>query len=323
MKNNTLTYFLTNTLFLGGGLSLIFKYANHDAYIAVILGTLLGVIILYIIHKFVINKKLSIPIIILYYIYLLSIVFIILITLSTFISSYYLTKTPSVISCIPLIILAIYSSKNITKISYVAIPLFVISISIIIFKSAILIADIKLSNIYPILSSNIYDLFKATFIYAIFSTTPSILLLNEKVEFNKSLKYYLLSSILILITTFILITTLGSLINTLSYPEYSILRRVKLLNSIENIEGILAITWIFDIFITLSICSNKIKELSNTNSYLLPFILITLIMVIINLTINSNYHNLIVIYNYHAIVLSLISFVLITFISWFGIKSND
>ena len=323
MKNNILTYFLTNTLFLGGGLSLIFKYANHDAYISIILGTLLGVIILYIIHKFVINKKLSIPIKILYYIYLLSIVFIVLITLSTFISSYYLTKTPSIISCIPLIILAIYSSKNITKISYVAIPLFVISISIIIFKSAILITDIKLSNIYPILSSNIYDLFKATFIYAIFSTTPSILLLNEKVEFKKSLKYYLISSILILITTFILITTLGSLVNTLSYPEYSILRRVKLLNSIENIEGILAITWIFDIFITLSICSNKIKELSNTNSNLLPFILITLIMFVINLTINSNYHNLIVIYNYHAIVLSLISFVLITFISWFGIKSND
>jgi len=317
MKNNILTYFLTNTLFLGGGLSLIFKYANHDAYISIILGTLLGVIILYIIHKFVINKKLSIPIKILYYIYLLSIVFIVLITLSTFISSYYLTKTPSIISCIPLIILAIYSSKNITKISYVAIPLFVISISIIIFKSAILITDIKLSNIYPILSSNIYDLFKATFIYAIFSTTPSILLLNEKVEFKKSLKYYLISSILILITTFILITTLGSLVKTLSYPEYSILRRVKLLNSIENIEGILAITWIFDIFITLSICSNKIKELSNTNSNILPFILITLIMIIIYFTINTNYHNLIIIYNYHAIVLPLISIVLITFISWF------
>ena len=317
MKNNILTYFLTNTLFLGGGLSLIFKYANHDAYISIILGTLLGVIILYIIHKFVINKKLSIPIKILYYIYLLSIVFIVLITLSTFISSYYLTKTPSIISCIPLIILAIYSSKNITKISYVAIPLFVISISIIIFKSAILITDIKLNNIYPILSSNIYDLFKATFIYAIFSTTPSILLLNEKVEFKKSLKYYLISSILILITTFILITTLGSLVKTLSYPEYSILRRVKLLNSIENIEGILAITWIFDIFITLSICSNKIKELSNTNSNILPFILITLIMIIIYFTINTNYHNLIIIYNYHAIVLPLISIVLITFISWF------
>lgn len=317
MKNNILTYFLTNTLFLGGGLSLIFKYANHDAYISIILGTLLGVIFLYIIHKFVINKKLSIPIKILYYIYLLSIVFIVLITLSTFISSYYLTKTPSIISCIPLIILAIYSSKNITKISYVAIPLFVISISIIIFKSAILITDIKLSNIYPILSSNIYDLFKATFIYAIFSTTPSILLLNEKVEFKKSLKYYLISSILILITTFILITTLGSLVKTLSYPEYSILRRVKLLNSIENIEGILAITWIFDIFITLSICSNKIKELSNTNSNLLPFILITLIMIIIYFTINTNFHNLIIIYNYHAIILPLISIVLIIFISWF------
>ena len=323
MKNNIITYFLTNTLFLGGGLSIIFSYAKNDSYISIILGTLLGVIILYLIHKYVLNKKLTSTLKIFYFIYLLIITTILLTIISTFISSYYLPKTNTLISCLPLIFLAIYSSKNLTKVSYVAIPLFFISVSLIIFKSTILITDIKIDNIYPILNNSICDIFKAAFIYAILSTIPSLLLINENVSYKDSIKYYLLSSLFILITTFILITSLGNLINTLSYPEYSILRKVRFLKFVENIEAILAITWIFDIFITLSIISYKLKQLFNSNSNLIPLNIIPNIMVIIYLLVNNNYHNLIVIYKYHIIVLLVISSLIIFVISILGQKKSD
>ena len=47
MKNK-LTYFITRSSMFGIGFYLLFKNASKDAWISVLLGTLLGVIILYI-----------------------------------------------------------------------------------------------------------------------------------------------------------------------------------------------------------------------------------------------------------------------------------
>ena len=314
-NNNILTYFLTNTLFLGGGLSVIFKYAKNDSYIAIILGTMLGIGFLYIIHKYIINKQINIFLKVLYFLYIIIISAIILTSISTFISSYYLTKTPALISCIPLIALAIYASKSIVKISYLAIPLFFLSISIILFKSSILAPEIDINYVFPILNTNIYDIFKSTFIYAIISTTPSFLLINEQVAFKESLKYYLISSLLLIMTSFILITSLGGLVNTLSYPEYSVLRKIKVLSFIENIEGILAITWIFDIFITLSIISYKLKKLFSTKNNVVPIIILSILIILINFFVSKNYYNLIIIYNYHILILIITTIILSLFLS--------
>ena len=50
MKTNKgiLGYFLSRSLFLGGGISTLFLYSSKDAYLAIILGTILGIGIIYI-----------------------------------------------------------------------------------------------------------------------------------------------------------------------------------------------------------------------------------------------------------------------------------
>ena len=194
---------------------------------------------------------------------------------------------------------------------------------IFIFKSSVLVVDIDINNIFPILNTNINDIFKATLIYAILSTSPSLLLINEKMTYKQALKNYLISSLFLIITSFILIATLGNLITTLSYPEYSVLRKIRLLKFIENIEGILAITWIFDIFIALSLASYQVKQLFNKKNNYIPFCLLTSIMFFIYLSVNSNYSHLLIIYHYHILVLLIITMLLMTTILIFSNKKTS
>ena len=53
----------------------------------------------------------------------------------------------------------------------------------------------------------------------------------------------------------------GPLARTFSYPEFSILRQINVFNFIQNIESFLAINWLFDIFVALSLAAKKIKDL--------------------------------------------------------------
>ena len=50
IKKGYLLYFLSRSLFLGGGISTLFLYSSKDAYISIILGILLGIGIIYIIN---------------------------------------------------------------------------------------------------------------------------------------------------------------------------------------------------------------------------------------------------------------------------------
>ena len=59
-NSNLLIYFLSRSLFLGGGISTLFLYCSKDAYIAIILGTLLGIGIIYIISRIKISKPFNI-----------------------------------------------------------------------------------------------------------------------------------------------------------------------------------------------------------------------------------------------------------------------
>ena len=59
IKTGNLAYFLSRSLFLGGGISLLFLNANKDAYIAIILGSLLGIGIIYLIS--LVSKRIDQP----------------------------------------------------------------------------------------------------------------------------------------------------------------------------------------------------------------------------------------------------------------------
>jgi len=112
----SLIYFVTGSLFLASGYSLIFKTSHKDAWIAMVLGFILGSIITYFINKYIYIKKencdknkLNIILIIFY----LCIFLINIIILRVFTTSFYLTKTPGLFITIPFVFLVIYNIKKV------------------------------------------------------------------------------------------------------------------------------------------------------------------------------------------------------------------
>ena len=303
MKTNTnlLTYFLSRSLFLGGGISILFLYCKKDAYLSIILGTILGIGIIYLISKisykntnYIANDIITR---IIYIIYLLFLIFILLTILATFLYSYFLPFTPSIVSCLPFIILAsLMNTKSIKKITYVAQILFVISLVLIFLKTTLLANEFDFSNLLPIFSTTPASLFKTSIIFAILSTSPILTMLDENINFKSSIKYYLISMFTIFIVVLSITIVLGEMACIYSYPEYSVLRKISLFNFIENIENFICAGWFFDIFISLSIASLKLKNTINVKKNIIPFIFILIILIIVDKYIANNFYNAMAIY---------------------------
>lgn len=339
MKNNVniINYFLTRSLLLGFGLSIIFKHSHTDTYIAVALGIILGIGILYIFNKIAnkinmplneyLKKKsfINIMIRIIYFIYLAFLIFILLIIISTFIYSYFLPFTPSIISCLPLIFLACFlntkSSKNIT---YVAQVLFVISLVIVILKTFLIATEFDFTNLFPIFSVKTTNIFKSAIFYAILTTSPMLTMLGEKVEFKLSLKYYFISNLTTFIVLLSITLVMGNMIDIYSYPEYSLLRKIRFFNFIENVENFVSITWFFDIFITMSIASLKMKEVLNTKKSLIPFGIVAVMMLGIHRYVTDDFYNSMVIYKnfIYVFIVVILLLVILLFIKNYNQKKR-
>lgn len=324
IKTGNLAYFLSRSLFLGGGISLLFLNANKDAYIAIILGSLLGIGIIYLIS--LVSKKvnqplneylkeksiLNISIRIIFIIYIIFLIFILLIILATFLYSYFLIFTPSIISCLPFVFLATYlNSKSIKNISLIAGVLLVLSLVLVFLKTILLANEFDFSNIMPILTVKPSNLFITALIFSVLSTAPFLTIIDEQTTFKENIKYYLISMLTIFIVVLTITVVLGEMVNIYSYPEYSVLRKISLFNFIENIENFVSAGWFFDIFISLSVCSLKLKNLINVKSSLVAFIISVIILYIINIFIANNFYNSMAIYKVFPIILAVFMAILL------------
>lgn len=324
IKTGNLAYFLSRSLFLGGGISTLFLKASKDAYIAIILGSLLGIGIIYLIS--LVSKKvnkplneylkeksiLNISIRIIFIIYIIFLIFILLIILATFLYSYFLIFTPSIISCLPFVFLATFlNTKSIKNISLIAGVLLVLSLVLVFLKTILLANEIDFSNIMPILTVKPSNLFITALIFSVLSTAPFLTIIDEQTTFKENIKYYLISMLTIFIVVLTITVVLGEMVNIYSYPEYSVLRKISLFNFIENIENFVSAGWFFDIFISLSVCSLKLKNLINVKSSLVAFIISVIILYIINIFIANNFYNSMAIYKVFPIILAVFMVILL------------
>ena len=318
IKKGNLAYFLSRSLFLGGGISTLFLKASKDAYIAIILGSILGIGIIYLIslvskridqplNEYLKEKSiLNISIRIIFIIYIIFLIFILLIILATFLYSYFLIFTPSIITCLPFVFLATYlNSKSIKNISLIAGVLLVLSLVLVFLKTILLANEFDFSNLLPILTVKSNKLFITAILFAVLSTAPFITTIDEHITFKENIKYYLISMLTIFIVVLTITIVLGEMVNIYSYPEYSVLRKISLFNFIENIENFISAGWFFDIFISLSICSLKFKNLINVKSSLIPFIVTLIILFIVNDFIANNFYNSMAIYKTFPIILAI------------------
>ncbi len=289
------TFFLGRAMFLGVGFSYIFRYSGKDAWISILLGYLIGNIIIIFYDKIskninfnlnnFLNKKTLIStfykiIFFLLYIYL---VIYISVIFTNFVKVYYLFETPIWVTLSLLFAVAFYtalkSEKTIIRMSVLLLP---ISLVINIFNTVFLSSFIDINNFLPILTEPINNIFIGALIFAIFSSVPNVLLMEYKVTLKTKMISYFIVFVIIFLINFYITGFLGAfLIKTYSYPEYMVLRRIQILDFIENIENFASIIWYFDAFILLSLSLSKVRKMFITKK---KDILIPILLLIITVT---------------------------------------
>lgn len=311
-QNMQMKFFINGSLYLGGGFSLILYNSSTDSWLAIILGYLLGIGILYIFTKTsnlisnsltsYLQKKNFINVLlkIVLFLFYLTLIFVEIIIVAKFIYSYFLPNTNIFVSALPFLFLVIYlAGKDILAIARVSQVLFFILVAIISLTSLVLMPYINFKNLNPILITAPKNIFISAIIFATLSTTPYLIMLDEKTDFKTNLKVYSASSYTILLIISLIILSFGpNLIKTFAYPEYTILRQISIFNFLENIENFIALSWFFNIFITMAVLTNKFKNLLKIKNNKIMYFIITLIFYIAFKFVMSDYIITIYVYKY-------------------------
>lgn len=309
-NSNLFIYFLCHFLFLGAGFAKLADFCKTDMIISAILGFLIGIGGLYILCSLRFDKKINeslkensffnIFFRVIYVLFILFNITVLFVILSSFLFSYFLPYTPSILACLPFLLLALYlGSKNMKEIYYVTFVLFIISLVIVSIKTLLLANEFEISNIFPILDTGKMNIIKGSLLYAVLSITPGFVLIDEDISFKKSFKYYLVGNITNMIVIITITLILGDMVNVYSYPEYTILRRIKFFRFIENIENFICINWFFDLFISLSIFINKLKCGIKVRNNYIPFGIVFLVLFVVYKIFANNYYNSMILYKYY------------------------
>ena len=265
-------YFLILANNVGLTTYILFHYAKQDGIISIILGTLLGLIPLYIYLK-IMNTNPELNIFekidlkfkksgkIISLILVIGIAFFTATyynNLIDFISSQYLSKTPQIAIALAFLPAIIYIlTKGTTVIGRTIFILLLISISLVFLTIIGLIWQIRLENILPILENGIKNPIICSLIYVTYNITPLFLLtvipkneIIDKEKFNKRMIItYIIGNIIVLVIFFLTLSILGTnLANLYQYPEYDVLKKVSLIGFIERTESTISLRWTFYVF---------------------------------------------------------------------------
>ena len=318
-------YFLTQSLFLGFGISILFSISSKDCYIGALLGLLIGFVIIYLYSKFLeLKKKRTLKEILKQnkilgiFVYLLIIIasYILLIyslvIYKVFVASFMLIKTPEILLLIPIVIFGTYGAfKGLTVINRVAESLIPLALGLAAFAFLGVVGLFDTSNFLPILTTTPSNFFKTAITFAGISTFPNLLTIHYQEKPKYMLTTYSLTCLLIIGTIIYINGILGEeLVHIYRFPEYMVLKQLKLFQFIEKVENILSIAWIFNIFILLMTSIHSIKELlPNKKPKIITVIILILTLYMIDKVFVFNYVNELRIYKllpYISIIIPLI-----------------
>ena len=318
-------YFLTQSLFLGFGISILFSISSKDCYIGALLGLLIGFVIIYLYSKFLeLKKKRNLKEILKQnkilgiFVYLLLIIasYILLIyslvIYKVFVASFMLIKTPEILLLIPIVIFGTYGAfKGLTVINRVAESLIPIALGLAAFAFLGIVGLFDTSNFLPILTTTPTNFFKTAITFAGISTFPNLLTIHYQEKPKYMLTTYSLTCLLIIATIIYVNGILvEEIVHIYRFPEYMVLKQLKLFQFIEKVENILSIAWIFNIFILLMTSIHSIKELlPNKKPKIITVIILILTLYMIDKVFAFNYVNELRIYKllpYISIIIPLI-----------------
>ena len=315
----TVLYFISRALFLGVGFSLLFDKSGKDAWISIILGTIMGLFIVVPISKVLKYKKdktlyeilkdmklLGFIIKIIFMLFLIFLLYECIVIIQTLIISFFLINTHPIVVGVSGAVLAILTIKEDDSTLFkVAETLIVISIFTLLITFSILLSYSEFDAFLPVLTTPIKNIFIGALYYTAFSTGPLLLTLDFKDDGKHFISCYLSSSLALLFICIVIIGVLGpELIKIYRFPEYMVLKRIKLLDFIEKVENIISIIWILDAFMILATTTKTLKNLFPKKC---GKICSSLILIIVTITtglyFGSNYVLDLEIYYYVPIIL--------------------
>ena len=316
-----LSYFLGRVFFLGFGFSYLLKLTGKDAYICAILGTIFGTGIIYLYGK--LKEKINlIPLkkdnsfwkyVMLFIFFLFNILIYtqIAFIFQTFADSFFLLKSPIYFISFPIPFLVFRAcKKGLTTIAKVGEILMPISFILFIFAGLGLIKYFKVESFLPVLTTNTPSLLKGTLYYTFYSTAPFLLLLNVETKKNKYVLKYLFSSLTVIIMALFIIGVLGpNLIKIYRYPEYMTLKKIKLFDFIEKVENIISVAWLFDLFMTLSIAGNNLKECLPKKGLKVTFPILLFLLYLVTLLCGIYYPKELLLYEILPVLLGIFELV--------------
>lgn len=296
-KNTSIVYFLTRSMFLGFGLSLLFLKSSKDSYIGASIGILIGVLYTFFYAhiiklkekqelKDIFKKDRIIGFLSRILLLLASIIILIyvLVIYKIFVVSFLLVNSPELFVTIPFIILTTYCAfKGLTVTSRVASSLLPISLTLFLIIVLSLIGFVETTNFMPILTAKPLSMIETAITFAGISAMPNILTLHIKGDVKGYTRMYIFASITLVVTAFFIEGVLGeALVGVFRFPEYMMLKQIKLFGFIEKVENVLSVVWVFDLLIAAIMAIYSIKELvpEKNNKIITCGILILLIFTI-------------------------------------------
>ena len=265
------------------------KISGNATLISFLIGTILGLIPVFMImfiskridtdlfnflnnNFFILGKAIIFALIILtsYLVFLFSFIFV------DFVVGQFLTKTSYYFISISLFIFVFYAvKKGIEVISRTTFILFVFSFIILVFFLITLVPYTELSNLKPYIDTSNMNIIKSTFITFSMCSFPLVLILNLKDKVTnfevfprKILFGYLIAMGLMFLFLLFTILIYGiDFAKILTYPSYSLFKKVEIFGFIERVENIVSLIFFGGFFAAFMyyvyFISNSVENIFN------------------------------------------------------------
>ena len=290
---NVLSFYLTRTLFLGSGFTLLTKLSKNDFLISSIIGMLLGYFLLYcLFKKDTISKIMNIVVAI-------STLVMGILANTILTSNYLLFNTPTLLIVIIFFLALLYAaSKDFKVIGRVCEKFIFISIIEIVLALSNLFGLVDVQRLMPMFNTSSLNILKGIIVFVGASLLPNILLINYKGDLKfKDIQYgYIVACLLMIVVIFFILSIYGSeFASNARFPEFLILKKINVMGYLSNIENVLVTEWMFNILISSWVCIKVLKE--NLNKGLFVIIIILFILGS-EFLLNRNYVNVLYIKQY-------------------------
>lgn len=259
-------------LFLGLGDVILLRKSKNEVLIAMILGTIIGLIPILMMLKInscypklniyeknlkLFGKKIGSIINIVLLLFSMYILTIVTRMIGLFVTGKYLQNTPYyIVGMLAIITNLIICFKGIEVIVRTSQITFFISLLFVILIEVLLVRYIQIDNIMPIILNKnhilgifdgaLYHMFSYSFLYIFFLSINKDKVIDKK-AYNKTIIIcYLIGSVALTLVMFFILSCFGYNLSTLfRFPEYLLLKKIEISNTGLHLENLLAFRWIF------------------------------------------------------------------------------